>query len=274
MPKGYYWDFYKTVFSPNFPILQLNDYNNNIVLFKNLIFHLESSAALIHPSVSNPLPLRCIRSNLFMSYRKHVLNSFHLYNIDPPPIPMITFIIRKRTNYNNIGRIIENENEIINIINKGNMLNYQIVDFSLLSIAEQIKIIRNTNILIGAHGAGLMNIMYAADESILIEIHPSYRVDYHFRHAARMVGSIYMPIRSQIRESCIKTSDNIIVPINEFYNTLDNAVRIARSFDKGISECGLICPGSILAIDYRLDPFYKQFNMTKSDPIDMTFPCI
>lgn len=67
--------------------------------------------------------------------------------------------------------------------------------------------IRNSNILVGVHGAGLMMILFAADESILIEIHPSYRQDRHFRHATRMVGKIYLPIRSKSRETCLGTSD-------------------------------------------------------------------
>ena len=36
-------------------------------------------------------------------------------------------------------------------------------------------------------------------QAILVELHPSYRQDRHFRHAARMTGKIYMPLRSQQR---------------------------------------------------------------------------
>lgn len=103
-----------------------------------------------------------------------------------------------------------------------------------------------------------MFIMFAAEEAILVEIHPSYRQDRHFRHAARMTGKIYMPLRSQTRESCIGSSDTITVPIDEFRETIDGAVRIARSFDDGLSECGLTCPPSILALDKRLDSYYDK----------------
>ena len=89
-----------------------------------------------------------------------------------------------------------------------------------------------------------MYIMYAADEvankdnfflsltplrqAILIEMHPSYRQDRHFRHAARMSGKIYMPLRTQMRETCNGTSDNVQIPTDEFRRTLDGAMRIAR----------------------------------------------
>lgn len=43
------------------------------VMFKKLIFHLESPAGLIFPKVSNPDPLRCRNTGLFHAYRKHIL---------------------------------------------------------------------------------------------------------------------------------------------------------------------------------------------------------
>lgn len=43
------------------------------VLFKRLVFHLESPAGLIFPKVARPDPLRCYRTSLFDAYRRHVL---------------------------------------------------------------------------------------------------------------------------------------------------------------------------------------------------------
>jgi hypothetical protein len=157
-----------------------------------------------------------------------------------------------------------------------------------LSFEDQLKLLRNTNILIGIHGAGLMYIMFAAEEAILIEIHPSYRQDRHFRHAARMTDKvfvpflvlslthsfvkIYMPVRATQRETCQGTSDNVVVPMNEFKMALDGAVRIARSFDDGLSECGITCPPGLLALDPRLDNYYPP-GQKKSAPINTFFPC-
>jgi hypothetical protein len=65
-------------------------------------------------------------------------------------------------------------------------------------------------------------------QAVLVEIHPSYRQDRHFRHAARMTGKIYMPLRTTQRETCVGSSDSVTVPIEEFQRTIDGAVRIAR----------------------------------------------
>jgi hypothetical protein len=62
----------------------------------------------------------------------------------------------------------------------------------------------------------------------LIEIHPSYRQDRHFRHAARLVGKHYMGVRAKERETCVGSSDNVVAPIRELMTTVDGAVRLAR----------------------------------------------
>lgn len=254
------------------PLIRHQHYKGKKILFKRLIFHLESPAGLIFPRVSRPGPLLCHSTSLFQAYRKFVLQAFNLYDVKPPVIPSIILSLRHRTPHKNVGRVMANEDEVVNVLKEGNLINYKVVDTAKYSYKEQLTMIRNSNILVGIHGAGLMFIMFAAEEAILIEIHPSYRQDRHFRHASRMTGKIYMPIRSLTRETCHGTSDNVRVDIDEFRRTLDGAVRIARSFDDGLSECGLKCPPQVLALDEHLNPHYKEGEM-RSAPINTIFPC-
>ena len=123
--------------------------------------------------------------------------------------------------------------------------------------------------MIGVHGAGLMLILFAAEEAILLK---SILVIARQAFSPRMVGHNYMPIRSR-RETCHGSSDNVVVPIAEFREALDGAVRLARQFDTGISECGLVCPGNILALDTALNNNYAKLGMKKSSPINTRFPC-
>ena len=87
-----------------------------------------------------------------------------------------------------------------------------------------------------------------------------------------MTGKIYMPVRATKREECVGSSDNVWAPMDELKLALDGAVRTARNFDDGISECGLICNPQILAIDKRLNNFYKH-NEPRSGPVMLRFPC-
>jgi len=142
-----------------------------------------------------------------------------------------------------------------------------------MSFAEQLAVVRPSNVLVGVHGAGLMFIMFAADEAVLVELHPSYRQDRHFRHAARMTGKIYMPLRATQRETCEGTSDNVVMPMDEFRRTIDGAVRIARQFHNGLAECGLVCPSGVLALDPHLDALYSKYGQSRGSPVNTAFPC-
>lgn len=271
-PDGPYTDLIKTAYSPKHPLLRVSEFGNKVVLFKHLIFHLESPAGLIFPRVANPDPLRCQSTSFFQYYRKFILSAFNIYDVQPPPIPTITLSLRHRSKEKNVGRVLANENEVISMLQQGNLVNVNVIDSSKIPFREQLIIIRNTNILVGVHGAGLMLIMFAAEEAVLVEIHPSYRQDRHFRHASRMTGKIYMPVRSMTRETCVGSSDNVVAPLVELRAAIDGAVRIARNFDDGISECGLVCPTEILAIDHRLDIQYKA-KEKRGPALDLHFPC-
>jgi hypothetical protein len=63
------------------------------------------------------------------------------------------------------------------------------------------------------------------------------------------------------------------MPLDEFRMVIDGAIRIARSFDGGLAECGLICPSSVLALDGHLDGLYGQQGMLKGAPVNTGFPC-
>ena len=149
---GPYYELIKRAFSLNHPVIRHTHYGGQIVLFKHLVWHLESPAGLIFPRVANPNPMRCHNTNLFSAYRKYILQSFDLYDQPPPPIPTITVSLRRRTKSKNVGRVMANEQAVEDVIKEGNMISYSMLDFGGMSFYEQLKIIRSTNILIGVHG--------------------------------------------------------------------------------------------------------------------------
>jgi len=139
--QGPFVDLIMSSFSTNFPLKRVTAYGNRIVLFKRVIFHLESPAALIFPEVANPDPLKCHSTSLFQAYQKYVLKSFNLLEVPPPPIPSVTLSLRKRTQQKNVGRIMANEQEVISILEEGNMMNYKIIDGGAMSFRQHIEVI-------------------------------------------------------------------------------------------------------------------------------------
>jgi len=271
---GPYLELLQKAYSPKHDVIRPSHYGGKVVKFKRTVFHLESPAGLIFPKVSGATPLRCRSTGLFEGYRKFVLDAFGLYNVAPPPIPHVVLTLRERTQEKNVGRIMANEADVKDILEQGNLMKLSVVDQAKMSYGDQLRLMRSANVLVGVHGAGLMFIMFAAEEAVLVEIHPSYRQDRHFRHAARMTGKLYMPVRSLDRESCHGSSDNVKVPKKDFTLAMDGALRAARSFDDGLSECGLRCPGQILAIDRGLDRFYDgSKGESRVAPVNLRFPC-
>tara|TARA_B110000211_G_C14070483_1_gene549735 strand:- start:1266 stop:2336 length:1071 start_codon:yes stop_codon:yes gene_type:complete len=103
-------------------------------------------------------------------------------------------------------RFITNEKELLPILKK---YNYQIVHLEKLSLEEQIKLIHDTYILIGLHGAGLTNMMFLQPQTKVIEI--------------RLEGDIHMNLFYSLAQS---------LKVNYYY-------LLAKGDSKDIHECNI-----------------------------------
>ena len=259
-------------FSPTYQLQRPSDYKGKKVKFPRLIFHLESPAGIVFPKVAGPKGImRCRASSLWMDFKNSILEAFNLLDVPPPANPSVILSVRRRTPAKNVGRVFADEEALEAVIRRqsAHLGHFEVLDLATLSFRDQLEKLRSTNVLIGAHGAGLMHVIFLADEAVLVEIHPSYRVDRHFRLAARMADKIYLPLRSSLPVTCSGSSDAIAVDTKEFHSVLDAAVRLARSFDNGVAECGLNCPNSLLA----LDPDGVTLVPPGTTPLSTRFPC-
>jgi hypothetical protein len=275
MPDYSFAGFMHDAFASAAPLQRAADFKHGKVLFRKLVWHMESDFSSIHPSVMDPMV--CRNSALWLGYISHALSAFHLWDVPPPAIPSITLLLRQKKSMagKNIGRVLTEDSErmIRRVLAEGNAMTVQIADMANMSFREQMTLMRSTSVLVGVHGAGLQHTMYTADESVLVEIHPSYRADRHFRVAARHAGKVYMPIRVLSPIACHGSSDIITVTEREFRPVIDGAVRIARNFDDGLAECGLVCPPGILGISMRDSRHNHKPDMHDEQALSVKFPC-
>mmetsp|Transcript_9904 Transcript_9904/g.34887 ORF Transcript_9904/g.34887 Transcript_9904/m.34887 type:complete len:215 (+) Transcript_9904:267-911(+) len=213
--------------------------------------------------------MTCKSSSLWRGFRHRVLAAFDLLDAPPPRVPHVVLSVRRRSYAKNVGRVFADEAALARVLAEGDAMTHQVVDLGTLDFGSQLELLRRTNVLVGAHGAGLMHVMFLAEEAVLVEIHPSYRLDRHFRLAARMADKIYLPMRSTAPVQCRGSSDAIPVDVNEFRAVLDGALRLARSFDDGVSECGLKCDNRILALDASNGSFLPA----GAKALSTKFPC-
>ena len=82
-----------------------------------------------------------------------------------------------------------------------------------------------------------------------------------------------MPLRSSIPVTCQGSSDNVPIPKDDFRMAIDGAVRLARSFDDGLSECGLKCPMEVLTLDSKHDADFQRLGIQKPNIPRQRFPC-
>jgi hypothetical protein len=80
--------------------------------------------------------------------------------------------------------------------------------------------------------------------------------------------------------TCSGPSDSVTVDEVEFRETLSGAVRLARGFNDGLSECGLVCDMGILALNPEQDDMYAQLTqpnsqerLEKAATPSTVFPC-
>ena len=102
---------------------------------------------------------------------------------------------------------------------------YQILDTSQMTFKEQISAMRHTNILIGAHGAGLTLLLYLADEAIVVEFREPQ--NHHFRYLCKAMGYIYLPPLQTISFN----AEWIHVNIPDFKSIINQAFYLAKYFN-------------------------------------------
>ncbi|KAK4059700.1 hypothetical protein Purlil1_14331 [Purpureocillium lilacinum] len=66
-----------------------------------------------------------------------------------------------------------------------------VVDFATIPFAEQLKIVRGTDLLVGVHGAGLTHLMFLQPGSAVLELLPEGLQHKGFRNLSQMLGIVY-----------------------------------------------------------------------------------
>ncbi|OBT76025.1 hypothetical protein VF21_03487 [Pseudogymnoascus sp. 05NY08] len=145
------------------------------------------------PGASNPVwqgdwdVHNCDRSPLLTTFSQRIL-SFYDLAATPATHPdiVLTFIDRLSTR-----RLLEQDTHLAALRAHIPHLKVQSIDFATLSFAEQIKVVRDTDILVGVHGAGLTHAMFLPESAVVVEILPEGLEHKGFRNFAALLGHAY-----------------------------------------------------------------------------------
>lgn len=195
--------------------------------------HLEQATTIVTPmpGASNPLwhghwtGLDCGQSAMYKAFPGRVLDFFNI--TDPASREdkpfRVTFIDRI-----NSRRLLNTDELLVAFLKKYPDVEAEVIDYAKLNFREQLAKTRASDILVGAHGAGLTHGMFLPWGGTLVEILPHQLFFHGFENMAKFTGHRYLSGRTQKFESPDNTGewhhDNLWMSEDEFMKMMDDAM--------------------------------------------------
>ncbi|EEB11866.1 glycosyltransferase, putative [Pediculus humanus corporis] len=154
------------VFSNN-PILTLRNFIGKTVCFKNVVFPL-LPRMIFGLYYNTPLISGCKKSGLFKAFSEFVLHRLKIKEHERENSQIKITLLSRETSFRNIL----NEKDLINSLSQNKSYNVKKTVFNKnMRFSSQLEIIRNTDILIGMHGAGLTHLLFLPDWAGVFELY-------------------------------------------------------------------------------------------------------
>ncbi|KAF1318943.1 hypothetical protein FI667_g13491, partial [Globisporangium splendens] len=104
---------------------------------------------------------------------------------------VVTVITRRPYKGRTVQRVWRNEDQILDKLREEyadlNVV-FQSVEFVDLTLDKQMQVIINSDVVIGMHGAGMVNVLWARPETLVIEIFPRLRKRWGYRNLCQFLG--------------------------------------------------------------------------------------
>ena len=170
----------------------------------NRIHQLDTHCAidrLVVPTHPGPTPAECewLRDKMYVNIDK--------VSVSPEPINNRIYISRQSAT----RRRVKNEAEVVDMLGSHGFERYVLED---LSVADQIELFSNADMIVAPHGAGLANIIYS-ESSVVIELFGDskkttfYRLaelldhEYHYLHNSTAYNDLVVDV-NQLEELLLK----------------------------------------------------------------------
>lgn len=258
--KGPFDSFYfERILSPHFPVQRISslkkDHPNQALLLRRAVF--------VPPGYSNYLLASVLDEGRCHSHVQHLYAFRNFMNSHLPPLSLpstreirVVFVSRRKYNLNGalrqyLQRQIVNEDEIVDTLRRqyptaeistsdGKRETVRVrverIDFAQFPLDQQVDTVRQTDIMIGMHGAALTHTLFLQPGSVLFELWPSTTGIWRcFEHIAPMSGVHYVRWSNRHRDKFRKDSsgDYTTVTVSELLPLFDKALNLVRDARKG-----------------------------------------
>ncbi|GFR33942.1 hypothetical protein TNCT_597831 [Trichonephila clavata] len=173
--------------------------------------------------------------DLLHSYADFVKKAFGIKpskNMDKTGKPKVGLIHREGR------RKILNEDELVKSLSS--TVNLDILDFSRMSVKEQIQKVQQYSVLIGMNGAGLVNALYLPKTSVAVQLVP-YKAQLNVEEFANLLKTRgpylewhnnHPELDRGIPEDIFRNGADTIVDVNEFVQIVNRALQMHNESTK------------------------------------------
>lgn len=114
-------------------------------------------------------------------------------------------------------RKVLNEDELLAMLNRHGFRRYFLED---LSVQQQIQLFQQAEMIVGPHGAGLANVVFAPPGAKVIEIGTVYRPFGYFHRLCTQCGHDLVWFIGQAKQGTKKEESHIVVDVAQFEDSL------------------------------------------------------
>ncbi|XP_064616736.1 uncharacterized protein LOC135480746 [Liolophura sinensis] len=205
------------------------------LLFENLIWNIQGYTSSIHQHDREKIP-EVPEFGHFVLHRHGMSENRKLdcRNISVLFIWRRNYVAHPRNPSGVVARKVLNENEVISFVQNNLHVDgkptgtVKGIHLEAMSFGEQLQHIRNTDILIGIHGAGLSHALFLPQHAGLIEIFSSRKlaVNRHFQALARWRGVRYEKYENRYTNNDAGNDDVTLEPfeIAELVNEMRDKI--------------------------------------------------
>ncbi|PLB48437.1 hypothetical protein P170DRAFT_456945 [Aspergillus steynii IBT 23096] len=168
----------------------------------------------------------CEDSRLLRTFSRRVLDSYGIGDSAPRQGPEITLTFINRTD---TRQLVHDTSYLEEVEAKYPHVKVQSIDFAAIPFKDQLRIIQETDILVGVHGAGLTHGMFLPVRSTMVEILPSALNHKGFRNVAGLLDHSYFSIHASTKQSARKRNDwhgdDVFLEKDRFMKIIDVAIK-------------------------------------------------
>ncbi|GLD96972.1 hypothetical protein PINS_up005655 [Pythium insidiosum] len=190
----------KAVLSPAHDVVRGRELMGQVLRFDELLIApFEYSGPMMqHLDDAEP----CRANRLLSTFRRHALETMDVpLTKEDPDACVVTVITRRPYQGRMVQRKWLNEDAVLDAMRQHyanastdtttvttSHCVFQSVDFVDLSLREQMRVVVNSDVIVGMHGAGMANVLWSRPGTLVVEIFPRHRRRWGFRNLCQFVG--------------------------------------------------------------------------------------